>query len=131
MRTIEIRYGDFRAVLDADSLDRLPRANVKKLFKLARRDYRNESELRKLRGILEENASAAASAHAKAKEAFATGWKYVNTKSRTKDAVATMQENNRLQNAVKRTKAKLNTAKALLQIFNEMEINKNGSSYNQ
>lgn len=131
MRTIEIRYGDFRAVLDADALDTLPRANVKKLLKLARRDYRNESELRKLRSILEENASAAASAHAKAKEAFTAGWKYVNTKSRTKDAVETMQENNRLQNAVKRTKATLNKAKALLQIFNEMEINQNGSSYNQ
>ena len=131
MRTIEIRYGDFRAVLDADALDTLPRANIKKLLKLARRDYRNESELRKLRSILEENVSAAASAHAKAKEAFTAGWKYVNTKSRTKDAVETMQENNRLQNAVKRTKAALNKAKALLQIFNEMEINQNGSSYNQ
>ena len=131
MRTIEIRYGDFRAVLDADALDALPRANVKKLLKLARRDYRNESELRKLRSILEENASAAASAHAKAKEEFAAGWKYVNTKSLTKDAVETMQENNRLQNAVKRTKATLNKAKALLQILNEMEINQNGSSYNQ
>lgn len=131
MRTIQIRYNSFRVVLDADALGEIPRANFRKLLKLAYRDSRNEATLQELGRILEENAANLAAAHAKAKEEFTVGWKYVNKKSRTKTATEVLQKNNRLQNAVKRTKAKLNSAKSLLKIFNEMEINKNGGSNNQ
>lgn len=128
MRTIQIRYGSFHAVLDADSLGEIPRANFRKLLKLAHRDSRNEAALQELGSILEENMTIAGTAHTKAKEEFSEGWKYVNKKSRTKTAMEIQQENNRLQNAVKRTKAELNLAKSLLKIHNEMETNKNGSS---
>lgn len=123
MRTIRVRYGDFQAVLDADALGELPRVNARKLLKLAYRDCRNAEALQELGKILEENAANAATAHSKAKEQFAAGWKYVVKGSRTKTARDTRQENNRLQNAVKRAKAELNSAKSLLEIFNEMEIN--------
>lgn len=131
MRTILIRYDSFHVVLDADALGEIPRANFRKLLKLAYRDSRNEATLRELGSILEENAANSAAAHAKAKEAFTVGWKYVNQRSRSKTAMEIQRENNRLQNAVKRTKAELNLAKSLLKIFNEMEIIKNGSSNNQ
>lgn len=45
MRTIQIRYSSFHAVLDADSLGEIPRANFRKLLKLAHRDSRNEAAL--------------------------------------------------------------------------------------
>lgn len=123
MRTIRVRYDDFLAVLDADALGKLPRANVRKLLKLAYHDSRNTAALQELGKILEENVADAVADHTKAKEEFAAGWKYVDKGSRTKTARDTRQENNRLQNAVKRAKADLNSAKSLLGIFNEMEIN--------
>lgn len=131
MRTIQIRYNSFRVVLDADALGEIPREKFRKLLKLAYRDSRNEATLQELGNILKENAANSAAAHTKAKEEFTAGWKYINKRSRAKTAMEIQRENNRLQNAVKRTKAELNSAKSLLKIFNEMEINKNGSSNNQ
>ncbi len=129
MSAIYLRCGSFHVALDSDALEKMPRSNFRKLLKLVRTEIRNTSSLQELGRIMRQKAADANAAHTKAKEEFVAGWKYVDKRSRTKSATETMQENNRLQNAVKRTKAELNAAEALLKIFNEMEIYEYGSSY--
>ncbi len=123
MSAIYLRCGSFHVALDSDALEKMPRANFRKLLKLVRTEIRNTSALQDLGKILRQKVADTNAAHAKAKEDFSAGWRYVDKRSRTKDAIETQRENNRLQNAVKRTKAELNAAEALLNIFNEMEIN--------
>lgn len=89
MRAIQIRYTDFRVVLNADKLNRIPQIKFRKLIKLAFRDIRNVAALQELGSILKENV---------------------------------------LELTASQEKAELNQAKARLKIFNEMEINTNGSS---
>ena len=122
MGAIYLRCGSFHAALDTDALGKMPRANFRKLLKLVHTESRNVTALQELGNILKQKAADANAAHTKAKDEFTAGWRYVDKRSRTKAAIGTMQENNRLQNAVKRTKAELNSAESLLRIFNEMEI---------
>lgn len=122
MGFIHLRCGSFHAALDTDALARMPRANFRKLLKLARTESRNAAVLQELGKFLKENAENANAAHTKTKTDFAVGWRYVDKHVRSRTASEVRRENNRLQNAVKRTKAELNSAESLLKIFNEMEI---------
>ena len=126
MDGIRIRYGSFQVVLRREGLGQMPRANYRKLLKLAFRDPRNRESLKELKTVLIDDVTAADAAHKQAKKEFADGWKLVNPRSRSKAAVSTRQENNRLHNAVKRTKVELNSAEALLKIYKEMEEAENG-----
>lgn len=126
MDGIRIRYGSFQVVLHRERLGQMPRANFRKLLKLAFRDPRNQAALEDLKAVLIDNAAAADATHKQAKKEFADGWKLVNPRSRSKTTVSIRQENNRLHNAVKRTKVELNSAEALLKIYNEMEEAENG-----
>ncbi len=67
MRTIQIRYNDFRAVLIAERLDEIPQKNFRKLIKLAHHDSRNTAALQEIGRILEENVSQFTASQAKAK----------------------------------------------------------------
>lgn len=131
MDGIRIRYDSFQVVLHKDRLRQMPRTNFRKLLKLAFRDPRNQSALKELKTVLIDDAAAADAAHKQAKKEFTDGWKLVRPRSRSKAAVSTRQENNRLHNAVKRTKAELSSAEALLKIYNEMEIIYYGSNYSE
>lgn len=122
-RVIHLKHGGFHVALDVDSLVHMPRMNFRKLLNLMRFDYHNAAALCELGVFLKENVVNAAAAHQKAKSEFSAGWKYVNKRSRTRIAIEALRENNRLQNAVKRTKADLISAESLLKIYNEMEIN--------
>lgn len=126
MDGIRIRYGSYQVVLKKDHLGQMPRTNFRKLLKLAFRDLRNQYALKELKTALADNVAGADAAHKQAAKEFADGWKLVHPRSRTKAAVAIRQENNRLHNAVKRTKAELNSAETLLKIYNEMEEAENG-----
>lgn len=117
MRSVVIRYDSFHLALDADRLGELPRANIRKILRLARRDYRNEAALQELRQILRENVSEAEAAYAQAKAEYSAGWKWVNKKSRTEASLTTMRQNNRLRDTEKRAKAELIAAKALWEIY--------------
>lgn len=123
MGITHFQCGSFHVALDADALGKMPRANFRKLLKLVRTESRNTTALQELGKTLKENAIKADAAHTKAKAEFAVGWKYVDKHFRSSAANEIRRENNRLQNAVKRTKAELNSAESLLIIFNEMEIN--------
>lgn len=67
MRTVKIRYDDFRAVLNADKLSEIPLKKFRKLIKLAYRDSRNIEALQELGRILEEDVSELTASQAKAK----------------------------------------------------------------
>lgn len=119
MGTIYLRHGNFHVVLNADVLGEMPRTNLRKLLRLARTESRNDAALQELGDILQAKVASAVAAHEKSKDERTAGWKYVDKRSRTKAAIAALQENNRLQNSVKRTKADMVSAEAMLKIFNE------------
>lgn len=131
MRNLVFRSDHFILAIDADSLGSLPRANIRKILAIARSDSINNAALRQLREILLDNLRKAEQNCKLAQEDFDRNWKYINKRSRTKAALAVLQENDRLHRAVKRTKAELSTATALWKIFIEKETNENGSSNNQ
>ena len=131
MTGIHIRYGDFHVVLDPANLRKMPRTNFRKLLKLAFRDPRNSAALEKLKKVLLDEVTGADAAHKQAQKEFTNGWRLVGKSDRSKAAVELRRENNRLHNAVKRTKAELNSAEAFLKIYNEMETIYYGSNYSE
>lgn len=131
MKPIRIRNGCFQAVLDPDELRKMPRANYRKLLKLAFTDGRNSAALEELKHILADGVADADATLKRSQKEFTSGWRLVSKTDRSKAAAELRRENNRLQNAVKRAKAERNSAEAFLKIYNEMETIYYGSNYSE
>lgn len=73
--TITIRNGSFEAIITLERLPDLPLAKIRKLFKLAATDYRNDEAREVLERYLVTAVSATKDAWRIASTEYANGWK--------------------------------------------------------
>lgn len=121
---VELRHGDFRAVIRLDRLCDLRRPSFRKLLRLCQ--WESRDALDHLGQYLTAQVECADINWAKAEQDFRSGWKPVTDKrSRKKEDRETLKENRRLKVNLTHAKRAYDTMVHLQQIFKE-EINEYG-----
>lgn len=120
MNHLHLKLGDYELTLYLDKLYDLPASNFRKVLALIRAASPDESAAAAavLHAYLTGAQNTALADWKRASHDYAAGWKRVtNKRSRRPEAVAVLQKNRQLHNAVKRTKALYERMTAMLNTY--------------